>query len=102
MPWLQKVNFKFELLGEAQSQIVIKTTLGAAPLDTYPFAILKIHDQDTYSVSLSDGIAEINGREFFKRIKKADSEQGGADQPAPRSESKGKENPQPESEVLPR
>ena len=49
--------------------------MGEEFLDGYPFAILKFHDQDTYSVSLSNGIAEINGREFFKRIKTDNSEQ---------------------------
>jgi hypothetical protein len=29
---------------------------------------MKFHDENTYSVSLSDGIASINGREFFTRI----------------------------------
>jgi hypothetical protein len=95
-----KTDFRFELLGEAESQVVIRTTLGQALFDNYPFAILKLHDQDTYSVSLSDGITEINGREFFERIKKTSSEQGGADQPAtaPESQSDGKYKPKPESE----
>ena len=59
--------FKYQILGETESQIVIKTTLAEPMFNEYPFTILKFHDADTYSVSLSDGIADINGREFFKR-----------------------------------
>lgn len=93
-------DFTFKVLGAAESQVVIKSDMGEQLFDGYPFAILKFHDQDTYSVSLSDGIAEINGREFFKRVKTTNSEQGGAGQPATRSESKseGGDKPQPDSE----
>jgi hypothetical protein len=63
-----KTEFRFEILGEAESQIVIKSTSEEVIFQDHPFAILKIHDDDTYSVSLSDGIAMIYGREFFTRI----------------------------------
>jgi hypothetical protein len=63
-----KTSFRFEILGEAESQIVIKSTSEEVIFRDHPFAILKLHDEDTYSVSLSDGIAMIYGREFFKRI----------------------------------
>lgn len=62
-------DFTYKVLDVAESQIVIKSKMGEKLFDGYPFAILKFHDQDTYSVSLSDGISEINGREFFKRVK---------------------------------
>jgi hypothetical protein len=75
-------DFTFKVLDSAESQIVIKSDMGEELFDGYPFAILKFHDQDTYSISLSDGIAEINGREFFKRVKITNSEQGGAGNPA--------------------
>ena len=68
-------DFSFKVLDSAESQIIIKSNMSEEFLDEYPFAILKFHDQDTYSVSLSNGIAEINGREFFKRIKTDNSEQ---------------------------
>ena len=80
-------NFTFKVLDSAESQTVIKSDMGEDLFGGYPFAILKFHDQDTYSVSLSDGISEINGREFFKRMKATKSKQGGAGQPATRSES---------------
>jgi len=63
-----KTNFRFEILGEDDSQIVIKTTGEELFFQDHPFAILKLEDENTYSVSLSDGIATINGREFFTRI----------------------------------
>lgn len=61
-------EFTYRILGETESQIVIESFTGEALTDAHPFAVLKLHDRDTYSVSLSDGIAEINGREFFKRV----------------------------------
>ncbi|WP_411827795.1 hypothetical protein [Luteolibacter sp. AS25] len=63
-----KTDFTFKILDEAESQIVIRTTFAEGIFTDHPFAILKLHDADTYSVSLSDGFAEINGREFFKRL----------------------------------
>ena len=70
-----EIKFRFEILGETETQIVIKSTSDNPIFDDFPFAILKLHDLNTYSVMLSDGITEINGREFFKRIGKAPSEQ---------------------------
>ena len=62
-------DFTYKVLDSTDSQIVIKSVVGMEMVDGYPFAIIKFHDQDTYSISLSDGMAEINGREFFKRVK---------------------------------
>jgi len=70
-----EIKFRFEILGETESQIVIKSTSDNPIFDDFPFEILKLHDPNTYSVMLSDGITEINGREFFKRVEKAPSEQ---------------------------
>jgi hypothetical protein len=64
-----KTDFRFEILGEAKSQIVIRPTSEDDVFQDAPFAILTLHDEDTYSVSLSDGLAMINGREFFTRVK---------------------------------
>ncbi|NLT70742.1 MAG: hypothetical protein GXX91_08610 [Verrucomicrobiaceae bacterium] len=91
-------DFTFKVLDAAESQIVIKSDMGEEIFDGYPFAILKFHDQDTYSVSLSDGIAEINGREFFKRVKTTNSEQDGTGQPATRPESKSEDGEKPKLE----
>ena len=93
-------DFTFKVLDSADSQIVIKSDVGKELIDGYPFAILKFHGPDTYSVSLSDGLGEINGREFFKRSKTPISEQTGAGQPATRPvvEPEGGEKPQPEAE----
>jgi hypothetical protein len=77
-----KSDFTFKVLGSAKSQIVIKSDMGEKLFEGYPFAILKFHDQDTYSISLSDSLTEINGREFFKRVKTTDSAQGAASNPA--------------------
>ncbi len=63
-----RTNFNFEILGEVDSQVVIKSTGAELIFQDHPFAIMKFHDENTYSVSLSDGIASINGREFFTRI----------------------------------
>jgi hypothetical protein len=70
-----EISFRFEILGETDSQIVIKSTSEEPLFADFPFAILKLHDANTYSVLLSDGITEINGREFFKRVEKDHSEQ---------------------------
>jgi hypothetical protein len=70
-----EISFKFEILGETDSQIVIKSTSEEPLFADFPFSILKLHDANTYSVMLSDGITEINGREFFKRVEKDPSEQ---------------------------
>jgi hypothetical protein len=70
-----EVSFKFEILGETDSQIVIKSTSEEPLFADFPFSILKLHDANTYSVMLSDGITEINGREFLKRVEKDPSEQ---------------------------
>lgn len=74
------LSFTFKVLDSSESQIVIKSDMKESLFDDYPFALLKFEDDDTYSVSLSDGISEINGREFFKRIKATDKGQG-ADRP---------------------
>ena len=70
-----EISFKFEILGETDSQVVIKSTSEQPLFVDFPFAILKFHDTNTYSVLLSDGVTEINGREFFKRVEKDTSEQ---------------------------
>lgn len=93
-----EINFKFEILGETDSQIVIKSTSDEPFFDDFPFAILKIHDANTYSVMLSDGITEINGREFFKRVEKESSIESGTGQPAPESKAESDNKPEPESE----
>ncbi len=96
-----KADFTFKVLDATESQIVMKSDLGEELFDGYPFAILKFHDQDTYSVSLSDGIADINGREFFKRVK-ITNEQNPSERPTTDSEpkSEGKEElTQPEGLV---
>lgn len=68
-------KFRFEILGETASQIVIKFTSDESLFADFPFSLIKFHDANTYSVMLSDGITEINGREFFKRVEKQPSEQ---------------------------
>lgn len=69
-----EINFKFEIIGETDSQIVIKSSSDEPVFDDFPFALLKLHDANTYSVMLSDSNTEINGREFFKRIEKESTE----------------------------
>ena len=75
------VSFTFEILGESDSQIVLRTTSEDGMFEDSPFAVLKFEEPDTYSVSLSDGISSINGREFFKRSKSQENEQGAAANP---------------------
>lgn len=70
-----EIKFKFEILGETASQIVIKSTSDEPLFADFPFSLIKIHDANTYSIMLSDGITDINGREFFKRVTKQPSEQ---------------------------
>ncbi len=64
-----ETNFTFKILGETDSQLVIETTSGDFTFGEHPFAILKFEELDIYSVSLSDGVADLNGREFFIRQK---------------------------------
>ncbi len=69
-----KVDFKYEVLGTAKSQIIIKTTMGEETLKDYPFTILNFVDDDNYSVSIPESLSDINGREFFKRVKTQEGE----------------------------
>lgn len=62
------IGFTYEILGEAANQLVIKTTLKEDLFADSPFCIIRFEESDTYSISISDGISDINGREFFKRI----------------------------------
>jgi hypothetical protein len=64
-----KTAFIYKILGESKSQLVIKTETDMELFADFPFAILRFEDPNTYSVSLSDSISDINGREFFTRIK---------------------------------
>jgi hypothetical protein len=73
-----EIKFKFEILGETASQIVIKSISEEPLFADFPFSLIKVHDANTYSVMLSDGITEINGREFFKRVERQPSEQDGS------------------------
>lgn len=94
----ENFNFKYEIIGESKSQIVIKLTAGEAFIADYPFSILKFHDDNNYSVLLSDGITELNGREFFKRIEAKPIEQSEIRQSATRPESKSEGNVKPKFE----
>ena len=64
------MKFTYKILGEAENQLVIKTILEKDFFADSPFCIMRFEDSDTYSISVSDGISDINGREFYKRIKK--------------------------------
>ncbi len=63
------IEFTYEILGEARDQLVIKIFFQEELFAESPFSLIKFEDSNTYSVSISDGISDINGREFFKRIK---------------------------------
>lgn len=67
------IDFTFEIIGESESQVIIKTTSGDMLIAECPFSLVRFHDRDTASVAISDGITDINGREFFKRIKKEEA-----------------------------
>ena len=69
-----EIKFTYEILGETESQVVIKDTSKEGVLTDIPFSIMKFEDDDTYSISISNGVSDINGREFFKRIKSVGSE----------------------------
>ncbi|WP_193212843.1 hypothetical protein [Luteolibacter marinus] len=74
-------GFTYRILGETESQIVIESRFDNAALDAQPFAVLKFDGKDRYSVALSDGIAEINGREFFTRVKEGGQGEAAAPDP---------------------
>jgi len=79
-------SFTYSVLGESDSQIVIAMVSGEPLFDDYPFAVLKFHTVDTYSVSLSEGLTDINGREFFNREKSTKSEPGSGGNRRPAAE----------------
>lgn len=60
-------EFTFEVVGESEAQVVIRITSDLPLMEGYPYAVMRFENDDTYSVSLSDSISEIPGREFFKR-----------------------------------
>lgn len=62
-------SFTYEIVSESGSQVVIKAVWKDPLYDRYPFAILRFDEPDSYSVSLSEGPPDINGREFFTRVK---------------------------------
>jgi hypothetical protein len=78
----REIKFKFEILGETASQIVIKSISDNPLFTDFPFSIIKLHDANTYSIMLSDGITDINGREFFKRVGKEPNKHGSGEKPS--------------------
>lgn len=65
-----EMKFTFKLLGESKSQLVVEMISGKFLIDEYPFSLFKFQGADSFSVSLADSITDINGREFFKRLKR--------------------------------
>jgi SET domain-containing protein len=60
-------TFTYEILGESESQVVLEITSELPFIDEYPYSLIRFEDENTYSVSLSDSISDLAGREFFVR-----------------------------------
>ena len=73
-----EVEFSFEILGEAESQVVIKVAVEEASVDERPFSLLQFPNRDGYCVTLDQGPFDLKGKEFFRRVEPNKGEQAAA------------------------